>query len=212
MKRAYSDLVNHAFAYASLHPPGKMRKGTRVPYITHPANLAVILARYGCDEETIAAGILHDVVEDCEEPGHTRTGHLQKIEEKFGADVRSAVETVTHQETDEDGRKLGRAERDAGYLASLGEGDERALWVCAADKLHNSRAILSDLDRTEDSAAFWARFSIGPEESIRWYRRVLERLRELGFDAPIVSELAEAVEALEGCVPSRGSLTATSDA
>ena len=39
-----------------------MRRGTRAPYATQPANLAVILTRYGCDEDTVVAGILLDVV------------------------------------------------------------------------------------------------------------------------------------------------------
>ena len=61
----YSDRINHAFAYSAKHHDQQVRKGTRLPYLTHPANVAVILTRYGCNEETVVAGILHDVVEDC---------------------------------------------------------------------------------------------------------------------------------------------------
>ena len=60
----YSDRINHAFAYAAKHHDRQVRKGTRLPYLTHPANVAVILTRYGQDEETVLAGILHDVIED----------------------------------------------------------------------------------------------------------------------------------------------------
>ena len=43
----------------------------------------------------------------------------------------------------------------------------------------------------------WSRFNVGRAGTVRWYRRVYERLRELGFDAPIMDELREVAEALE---------------
>ena len=58
----YSDRINHAFAFAAKHHDQQVRKGTRLPYLTHPANVAVILTRYGCDEEIVIAGVLHDVI------------------------------------------------------------------------------------------------------------------------------------------------------
>ena len=80
----YLDRINHAFAFAAKHHDRQVRKGTRPPYLTHPANVAVILARYGCDEDTVVAGILHDVVEDCLRDGWTRTALEERIGEKFG--------------------------------------------------------------------------------------------------------------------------------
>jgi hypothetical protein len=43
----------------------------------------------------------------------------------------------------------------------------------------------------------WSRFSAGRVGTVRWYRRVYERLRELGFRAPIMDELRDVAEALE---------------
>src|SRR3569833_1393465 len=71
MTRGYSDRINHAFAFAAKHHDRQVRKGTRLPYLTHPANVAVILTRYGQDEDTVVAGILHDVIEDCVRDGYT---------------------------------------------------------------------------------------------------------------------------------------------
>ena len=68
----YSDRINHAFAFAAKHHDRQVRKGTRLPYLTHPANVAVILTRYGRDEHTVVAGILHDVIEDCVREAYTR--------------------------------------------------------------------------------------------------------------------------------------------
>lgn len=102
---------------------------------------------------------------------------------------------------DAEGLELSREQRERGYLEKLASGDERALWVCAADKLHNTRAIPSDLARSTDPEAFWSRFSVSEAQSIGWYRRVHDKLAELGFDTPILDELRAAVEELEGHLP-----------
>src|SRR5258707_14002110 len=52
----YSDVINHALAFSAKHHDRQVRKGTKLPYLTHPANVAVILTRYGCDNDTIVAG------------------------------------------------------------------------------------------------------------------------------------------------------------
>lgn len=197
---AYSDRINHAFAYASLHHVGHVRKGTRVPYITHPANVALILVRYGCDDDTVASAILHDVVEDCTAPGHSRELHVQQIEQKFGKIVLGIVLDVTNATHDATGRNLDSAAKKDVYLAHLAEASEQARWVCAADKLHNARAILGDLARAEDETTVWGRFNVPRDATVRWYRRVHDRLVEVGFTGAILSELLDAVEALEAAV------------
>ncbi len=80
----YSDVINHALAFAAKHHDRQVRKGTKVPYLTHPANIAVILTRYGRDSDTVVAGILHDVIEDCVRDGYTREMLEQRIGDKFG--------------------------------------------------------------------------------------------------------------------------------
>src|ERR1043165_7482517 len=95
LQRGYSDAINHAFAFAAKHHDRQVRKGTKLPYLTHPANVAVILTRYGCDDETVVAGILHDVVEDCVRDGYTREMLGQRIGEKFGESVLQTILQVT---------------------------------------------------------------------------------------------------------------------
>ena len=193
----YSDRINHAFAFAAKHHDRQVRKGTRLPYLTHPANVAVILTRYGQDEPTVVAGILHDVIEDCVREHYTREMLEQRIGEKFGPDVLDTVLAVTLRDTDDDGVELSSEERKDDYLARLADASERARWVCAADKVHNGSTILADLKRTIDANTVWGRFNVGREGTVRWYRRVYERLAELGFDAPIMAELRSVAEALE---------------
>jgi (p)ppGpp synthase/HD superfamily hydrolase len=193
----YSDAINHAFAFAAKHHDRQVRKGTKLPYLTHPANIAVILTRYGCDEDSVVAGILQDVVEDCVRDGYTREMLEQRIGEKLGESVLQTILQVTYRRLDDDGVELSSMERKEDYLERLSAANEGARWVCAADKLHNARSILSDLQRTLDSQTIWSRFGGGREGTVKWYRDVYERLRSVGFDAPIMEELRLSVEQLE---------------
>jgi (p)ppGpp synthase/HD superfamily hydrolase len=185
----YSDVINHALAFAAKHHDRQVRKGTKLPYLTHPANVAVILTRYGCDSDTVVAGILHDVIEDCVREGYSREMLEQRIGDKFGAKVLDTVLAVTYRRHDDDGVELSGDDRKTDYLERLSGASEVARWVCAADKIHNASSILSDLRRTVDAETIWSRFGGGRTGTGRWYRQVYERLRELGFDAPIMAEL-----------------------
>ena len=193
----YSDRINHAFAFAAKHHDRQVRKGTRLPYLTHPANVAVILTRYDQDEQTIVAGILHDVIEDCVRDGYTRDMLEQRIGDKFGPEVLDTVLAVTQRQVDEEGIELSSEERRDDYLARLAGASDSARWVCAADKIHNGASIVADLKRTLDPDTVWSRFNAGRVGTVRWYRRVYDRLRELGFDAPIMDELRDVAEELE---------------
>jgi len=193
----YSDRVNHALAFAAKHHDQQVRKGSRLPYLTHPANVAIILTRYGCDEETVVAGILHDVIEDCVTEDYTREMLEQRIATKFGTDVLDTVLAVTHRKHDVDGEEFSPEEVKLDYIARLEAASDRGRWVCAADKLHNASSILADIARTIEPENIWSRFKVGKEGTVRWYRAVYERLKELQFDAPIMPELERTVKAVE---------------
>ena len=193
----YSDTINHALAFAAKHHDRQVRKGTRLPYLTHPANVAVILTRYGRDTETVVAGILHDVIEDCVRDGYSREMLEQRIGDKFGAKVLDTVLAVTYRRNDDDGVEFSGDDRKTDYLERLSTASEEARWVCAADKIHNASSIVADLRRTVDTETIWSRFGGGRAATGRWYRQVYERLREVGFDAPIMAELDRASSELQ---------------
>jgi (p)ppGpp synthase/HD superfamily hydrolase len=185
----YSDVINHALAFAAKHHDRQVRKGTKLPYLTHPANVAIILTRYGCGNDTVVAGILHDVIEDCVRDGYTAEMLEQRIGDKFGTKVLETVLAVTYRRNDDDDVELSGDERKTDYLERLATANDEARWVCAADKIHNASSIVADLRRTIDPQTVWSRFGGGKSGTARWYRQVYERLREVGFDAPIMTEL-----------------------
>jgi (p)ppGpp synthase/HD superfamily hydrolase len=188
----YSDVINHALAFAAKHHDRQVRKGTKLPYLTHPANVAIILTRYGRVNDTVVAGILHDVIEDCIRDGYTREMLEQRIGDKFGPTVLDTVLAVTYRRHDDDGVELSGEDRKEDYLERLGTASEEARWVCAADKVHNASSIVADLRRTVDPETVWNRFGGGKSGTARWYRQVYDRLREVGFTAPIMTELDQA--------------------
>ena len=194
----YSDRINHALAYAAKHHAQQVWKGSsRVPYFTYPANVAIILTRYGQDDETVVAGILHEVVGDCVRDGQTREMLEERIGTKFGAAVLDALLSVSERKADDDGIELSNEERKADAMERLGAAGERARWVVAAGALHSGGSLLADLRRTSYPETVWGRFAGERDEVVASFRRTLARLVDVGFAAPIMTELTGVVEALE---------------
>ncbi|GEM_PF-70950 len=193
----YSDRINHAFAFAAKHHDKQVRKGTALPYLTHPANVAIILTRYERDENTVLAGILRDVVADSVRDGQTHEDLEERVGAKFGQDVLATVLAVTVRTINDAGVEMASDERKDDLIERLDKASDSARWLCAAHTLHNASAILADLKRTSFADSVWARFSPGAEPTAHWYRRVYDRLYETGFRAPIMDELRSAVERLE---------------
>ena len=185
----YSDRINHAFAFAAKHHDREVRKGTRLPYLTHPANVALILTRYGQDEDTVVSGILLNVVEDYTRDGWTREEIADRLEEKFGADVLDTTIAIATRKFDDDGYEMDRDEQRADYLTRLARSGQRSRWLAAADHVHNGSSLLADLGRTVDPESVWSRFAAGRVGTERWYRAVYERLVEIGFNGTILEEL-----------------------
>jgi (p)ppGpp synthase/HD superfamily hydrolase len=185
----YSDRINHAFAYAAKHHDQQVRKGTRLPYLTQPANVAIILTRYGCDEDTVVAGILHSVVEDCWREGWSLEKLEERIGSKFGNTALNIAMAVTERRADDDGVDFANDDRKADYLARLALAPEESLWVAAAQSLHNASSILSDLRRTSFPETVWGRFSAGKHGTARKYTDIADRLTAIGFRGAIADEL-----------------------
>jgi hypothetical protein len=113
----YSDRISHAFAFAAKHLPPRARRGSGALHLTQPANVAVILARYGCDEITILSGILSHLVNEASYA--SRVQLVTKIAEKFGAMVSEVVRDVAEPRYDSRGRERNWEVCRMDYLANL---------------------------------------------------------------------------------------------
>ncbi|MBM3885662.1 MAG: HD domain-containing protein [Gemmatimonadetes bacterium] len=177
----YSDRLNHAFAYAAKHHDRQVRKGARAPYLTQPANVAVILTRYGCDEDIVVAGILHDVIEDYVQEGWTAEMLDDRLGAKFGAASVALALAVVRRRTDDDGVEFSREESRADQLRRIAAASADARWVAAADALHTLGALSADLRRTIDRDAGWARAG-GREAVLAFSAELLTALGAGGWE------------------------------
>lgn len=134
-------LIEKAYHLAAKAHENQVRKSGE-PYIIHPLYVAIILADLEMDKETIAAGLLHDVIEDT-------IMTEEEIREQFGDDVALLVDGVTKLEqlhfTNENGDKtLDRFEMQAENLRKMFLAmakDIRVIIIKLADRLHNMRTL-----------------------------------------------------------------------
>ena len=134
----YSDRINHALAFAAKHHDQQVRRGTRAPYSTQSANLAVMLTRYGRDEDTVTAGILLEVIEDYSREGFPAEVFASRIADKFGVRVLEIAQPVSERRTDDDGMDLGPDDRREDRLRRLAEASSESRFLAAAAALHNA--------------------------------------------------------------------------
>ena len=152
----------------------------------HPLRVALTLERHRFGRPIIVAGLLHDVVEDCQVS-------LALLAEQFGADVADLVELVT-----EPDRELPWRERKQAALDHLDSFSPEGAALKASDSLDNLRSMLEDHARV--GAALWERFNAEPEDQVWYYGHVSERIGSHMSGHPLAGELASAVAAFERVV------------
>ncbi|MGH7086643.1 MAG: HD domain-containing protein [Acetobacteraceae bacterium] len=170
-----------AAKYALAIHADQERKGAGTPYIGHLLGVASLVLEHGGDEDQAIAGLLHDAIED--------VGADQEavIAERFGPRVARIVRACT------DADSLPKPpweERKRAYLAHLREVGPDLLLVSCADKLHNARAIVTDINT--HGLALFERFNV-PKERTLWYYRSLADLFEFALPGPLSAELGRTV-------------------
>ncbi|HEX8552038.1 MAG TPA: bifunctional (p)ppGpp synthetase/guanosine-3',5'-bis(diphosphate) 3'-pyrophosphohydrolase [Abditibacteriaceae bacterium] len=128
-----SDLLMRAYDFAQQKHEGQKRR-TGEPYIEHPIAVAGILAELGMDDPTLAAGLLHDVVEDC---GVSYADMLRH----FGPEVAQLVDGVTKlKHIDFNSKQEKQAENLRKLFLGMA-GDVRVIIIKLCDRLHNMRTL-----------------------------------------------------------------------
>lgn len=189
--------LSTALDYAAAAHQSQVRKGTTIPYLSHLIGVTSLVLEHGGDEDQAIAGLLHDVLEDC------GLQHEEAIRDAFGDRVLEIVRACTDGVPDSHGEKPPWRERKAAYLKHLADAPEDALLVSACDKLHNARAIATDLAGGID---VFARFT-GRRGGTLWYYRSLVQIfaARLGGDRPLVLDLAATVARMAGANQITGS-------
>ena len=150
---------------------GKVRKINNSPYILHPLEVAQILSGMTDDVEIIAAGVLHDIVEDTD-------GTLGEIEKRFGKRVAGLVDSETEEEYAGEDRAATWRRRKEESLEKLKTGTDigvKMLWL--ADKLSNMRSLAGSYG--EMGEKIWDHLHQKDPEIHKWYYKTIAEYVEM---------------------------------
>ena len=173
-----SPLTRDALAFAALRHEGQTRDIGDMPFVTHPVEVACLLHEAGYSDEVVAAGVLHDVLEDTDV-------QRAELEARFGAEVASLVAAVTDDPSIED-----HTERKAALRHQVARAGEEAAAVFDADKVSKARELRA--------RARHGRFQRSDEGKLGHYRASLDMLSELIPGHPLVEQLREELGAVHG--------------
>ena len=183
-----SDRLMRGIAIASRAHDGHYRKGSGVPYISHPMAVMLIAASVTNDEDVLLAALFHDILEDVPE-NYSRA----EMKDEFGLRVVEIVEGVTKNSS-----LPSWQERADAYLEQLSRGSAESIIVAAADKFHNLSQTLEDLDR--EGHSLWRRFRSTPSQQLWWYTNVRNVIAERLPDMPLLDDLDILIERLDSWV------------
>ncbi|MFH1547603.1 MAG: HD domain-containing protein [bacterium] len=185
----YTPLIQKAIRFAiQIHEldTKKRRKGTEIPYVTHPLTVGLILGRVTGNENIIAAGLLHDIIEDCEPYGKINKAFIEK---EFNADVARMVDDVT-----ESDKTLPWMERKMAALSHVKDMKHDSILVKSADVLHNLSELNEDI--ANHGVSVFSKFNGSKEDTILRYNRLIPELRKAWPKNPLLSELQNALSTL----------------
>ena len=151
-------MLNEEIQVAAVAHGDQKRKGTDIPYITHPFMVAMILSQAGYAEDVIVAGVLHDTLEDT-------SLTVDDITNRFGKRVADIVQGCS--EVDRTLPWKARKQHTIDYLKTASV-EVRA--ASCADKLHNARSMAADY--REIGERLWDRFNASRDDQ-EWYYRGL---------------------------------------
>ena len=140
-----TDMITKAYECAKVMHKNQMRKDGSL-YISHPVEVAIMLANLGFDENVVSAALLHDVVEDCD-------CSLETITEMFNSKVANMVDCVSAIDSakfvfdkddiyeDVNFEKASIEEQSFKKLINIGKNNPLGFCIKFADRLHNLRTI-----------------------------------------------------------------------
>lgn len=187
----YAEAVRYA---CDVHA-AQSRKGTRIPYAAHLIGVSSLVVEAGGDEDLAIAALLHDAAED-----HGGEERLADIARRFGSRVARIVRECSDSLEAEGATKADWDTRKREHLRRLEDvgPDSRTVW--AADKVHNGRAIVVDLELLGRAAM--DRFNAAPERVLWYYEENLRLLTKRGAPPGLIAALGDVVARMRDLLPS----------
>jgi (p)ppGpp synthase/HD superfamily hydrolase len=165
-----SPLTRDALAFAAERHAGQTRDIEGVPFVTHPVEVACLLHEAGYSDEVVAAGVLHEVLEDTDV-------EREELASRFGEPVAGLVAAVSDDPSIEDS-----AERKAALRRQVASSGEEARAIFAADKVSKTRELRErisrgDADESDSLKLDHYRASLEMLDGLMPDRDLLDRLR-----------------------------------
>jgi (p)ppGpp synthase/HD superfamily hydrolase len=185
-------LTRKAISFATRVHEGQRRASDEAPFILHPLEVALALSTAGCPDRVVAAGVLHDVIEDTD-------AVIEEIRRDFGDPIGDLVSWLTEDETIVD--PVARKEALRAQVKAAGP---EAATVFAADKLSKARELrvrLANLRRLAEP------LPLEMERQLGHYIASLAMLEDVIPGQPIVRQLRFELEALHILPPGALGLT-----
>ena len=178
----YADAVRYA---CDVHSQ-QVRKGTQVPYVAHLIGVSSLVLEAGADEDLAIAALLHDAAED-----HGGESRLDDIEQRFGTRVAAIVRDCSDSLVPDGAAKDDWETRKRDHLARLVDVPDDSLLVWMADKVHNGRAIVTDLEA--NGSEVMTRFHAAPDRILWYYEANLVLAEDRAVPAALLVPLRDAV-------------------
>lgn len=170
-----SQRYEEALDFATKAHAGVFRKGTDIPYITHPIETARIAAEMTDDDDVIIAALLHDIIEDT-------VYTAGDIEERFGERVAQLVlEESENKRSNEPAALTWKIRKDEA-LYKLKNASSEARLIALADKLSNMRT--SAARYRQIGKDMWQNFNMKDESMQEWYYRSFAECTDEFADTP----------------------------
>lgn len=165
----YTDIIERAVSFAADKHKNQRRKEGGLLYISHLVGVALILQKYNFDEKIIAAGLLHDTLED------TDTTESE-ILENFGQDILDLILQVTNDDT------LTWKEKKQKYVDTVRVASAGAQAIALADKIHNMKSLLINLEVVGPEKV-WSFFNAAPADKL-WFEEACLQMFQETFSGP----------------------------
>lgn len=174
------EAINHA---ARLHRNEVRKDQEQTPYFTHLVSVTILIANYTDDEDVLIAALLHDSIED------VPNVNSEYIELHFGKRVAELVNVVTEPKPIDVEHVTAEEywyQKKHAYLNQLKAGDVSALYIAAADKIHNMRSMADGYNKSGE--VHLHKFVSGALQKQAWFYAEVEKILQSRLNSPILEE------------------------